>query len=149
MFGEPISVVDFAGRGLGSDGEPHHDDAGALTERITASLQAVSPGFADVEEREVLRAAARIAQSDDGDPSFADAEIAARRLATAPAAARQEIVDAYRTFAARLLLIGITADQLRPEHTSRRRVALSVLALVFGGSIVVAATLIHLPRSSS
>ena len=145
MFGEPIPVVDFAGRGLDSDGEPHHDDARALTERITASLQAVSPGFADVEEREVLRAAARIAQSDDGDPSFADTEIAARRLATAPAAARQEIVDAYRTFAARLLLIGITADQLRPEHISRRRVALSVLALVFGGSIVVAATLIHLP----
>ena len=93
MFGEPIQVVDFVGRGLGPDGEPHHDDAQALTDRITASLQAVSPGFADVEEREVLRAAARIERSDDRHRSFADTEIVARRLATAPAEARQAIVE--------------------------------------------------------
>jgi len=145
MFGEPIAVADFAGRGLGADGEPHHDDARALTARITASLQAVSPGFADVEEREILRASARIELSDDGDPSFADTEIVARRLAAAPAGARRAIVEAYRTFAARLQLIGITDDQLRPERTSRWRVVLSVLALLVGGSVVVAATLIHLP----
>jgi 1-acyl-sn-glycerol-3-phosphate acyltransferase len=145
MFGEPIPVVDFVGRGLGPDGEPHHDDARALTDRITASLQAVSPGFADVEEREVLRAAARIEGSDDHHPSFADTEIVARRLATAPADARHAIVDAYRTFATRLQLAGITDDQLRPERVSPARVALSVFALLFGGSIVVAATLIHLP----
>ena len=145
MFGEPIPVVDFVGRGLGPDGEPHHDDAHALTAQITASLQAVSPGFADVEEREVLRAAARIERSDARHRSFADTEVVARRLATAPAEARQAIVDAYRIFATRLQLIGITDDQLRPERVSPARVALSVSALVFGGSIVVAATLIHLP----
>jgi 1-acyl-sn-glycerol-3-phosphate acyltransferase len=78
MVGRPIEVAGFHGRGLGPDGEPHRDDAHALTEQITASLQEVSPGFADVEEREVLRAAARAA---DGrrDPSFADTEIVARR----------------------------------------------------------------------
>ena len=145
MFGEPIQVVDFVGRGLGPDGEPHHDDAHALTAQITASLQAVSPGFADVEEREVLRAAARIERSDARHRSFADTEVVARRLATAPAEARQAIVNAYRIFATRLQLIGITDDQLRPERVSPARVALSVSALVFGGSIVVAATLIHLP----
>ena len=87
MFGEPIPVVEFVGRGLGPDGEPHHDDARALTAQITASLQAVSPGFVDVEAREVLRAAARVERSDDRHPSFADTEIVARRLATAPAEA--------------------------------------------------------------
>ena len=60
MIGEPIVAAEFRGNGLDPDGEPHRDDAHALTERITASLQEVSPGFADVEEREVLRAAARI-----------------------------------------------------------------------------------------
>ena len=145
MFGEPIAVADFAGRGLGADGEAHHDDARALTARITASLQAVSPGFADVEEREILRAAARTEQSDERTPSFADTEIVARRLAAAPADARRAIVEAYRTFAARLMVIGITSDQLGPQRVSRGRVVLSVLALLFGGSIVVAATLIHLP----
>jgi len=145
MFGEPIAVADFAGRGLGADDEPHHDDARALTEQITASLQAVSPGFADVEEREILRASARIELSDAGHPSFADTEVAARRLATAPAEARHQIVEAYRTYAARLQLIGITDDELRPERTSPGRVALSLLALMLGGSVVVAASLIHLP----
>lgn len=145
MFGEPITVADFAGRGLGADGEPHHDDARALTARITASLRAVSPDFADVEEREILRASARIEQSDDAKASFADTEIVARRLATAPDEARRVIVEAYRTFAARLQLIGITGDQLRPERVSLRRVIFSVLALLLGGSVVVAATLIHLP----
>ncbi len=145
MFGEPIPVVDFVGRGLGPDGEPHHDDARALTTQITASLQAVSPGFADVEEREVLRAAARIERCDDRRPSFVDTEIVARRLATAPAEARQAIVDAYRTFATRLQLAGITDDQLRPEHVPAARVVPSILIVLFGGSIVVAATIIHLP----
>ncbi len=145
MFGEPIAVADFAGRGLGPDGEPHHDDAGALTARITASLQAVSPDFADVEEREILRASARMVQSDAGNPSFADTEVVARRLATAPTEERRAIVEAYRTFAARLQLIGIAGDQLRPERVSPLRVVLSVLALFLGGSVVVTATLIHLP----
>ena len=145
MFGEPIVVAEFAGNGLGADGEPHPADANALTERITASLQAVSPGFADVEEREVLRAAARIAGSHGRHRSFADNEVVARRLATAPAVTRSAIVEAYRRFAARLQLIGITDDQLRPEHVSIGRIAFSLLALAIGGSLVVAATLVHLP----
>jgi glycerol-3-phosphate O-acyltransferase/dihydroxyacetone phosphate acyltransferase len=145
MFGEPIVVADFAEHEFGSDGEPHHADAHALTEQITASLQAVSPGFADVEEREILRAAAGIERSDHSDSSFADTEVVARRLATAPAEARSTIVGAYRLFASRLQLINITDDQLRPEHVSVGRIAVSLLALLFGGSLVVAATLIHLP----
>ena len=144
MVGEPIDAAEFRGSGLGPDGEPHRDDAHALTERITASLRDVSPGFADVEEREVLRAAARVS---DGrrDPSFADSEIVARRLAARPAGDRRRVIDAYRVFATRLELIGITARQLTPGRVSFARLALSVIVLLLAGSIVVAATLIHLP----
>ena len=144
MVGRPIEVAGFHGRGLGPDGEPHRDDAHALTEQITASLQEVSPGFADVEEREVLRAAARAA---DGrrDPSFADSEIVARQLAACPDDARRRVIDAYRVFATRLELIGITARQLTPGRISFARVALSLIVLISAGSIVLAATLIHLP----
>ena len=144
MVGQPILASEFGGRGLGPDGEPDRDDAHALTERITASLQEVSPGFADVEEREVLRAAARVA---DGrrDPSFADTETVARRLATCPDDTRRQVIQAYRVFATRLELIGITARQLARRSMSIGRLALSAIVLLVAGSIVVTATLIHLP----
>ncbi len=148
MFGEPIVVADYRGRGLRPDGEPDRDDARALTEEITASLQAVSPGFADVEEREVLRAAARIAGTsgpDRREPSFADTEVVARRIAAEPADLRRSVIDAYRVFATRLELIGITSEQLTPRRQPFARLALSLLVLLLAGSVVVAATLIHLP----
>ncbi len=144
MVGRPILATEFLGRGLGPDGEPDRDDAHALTERITASLQEVSPGFADVEEREVLRAAARVA---DGrrEPSFADSEIVARQLATCPDDTRRQVIQAYRVFATHLELIGITARQLTRGSMSIGRLALSVIVLFVAGSVVVTATLIHLP----
>lgn len=148
MFGEPIEVADFAGAGLLADGEPHHDDAHALTLKITDSLQAVSPDFADVEEREMLRAAAHVERCDatgPGKPSFAEAEVVARRLARTDRATRDVVTDAYRTFATRLQLIGITDEQLRPDRVSSVRLIVSALALLVAGSAVIALTLIHLP----
>ena len=148
MFGEPIDVADFTGAGLDADGEPTRDDAHALTERITESLQAVSPDFADVEEREVLRAAAQVERTEHSGgrpPSFAETEVVARRLARCSDAVRASVVGAYRVFATRLELIGITAEQLRPSQVGRGRLLASAIGLVIAWSLVLTATLIHLP----
>jgi hypothetical protein len=146
MVGEPIPVAPFALRGVDEAGEPDRADVGRLTEAITASLQAVSPGYADVEERDVLRAAARVhVRATDGaaDPSFGRAEVAARRLATATESSRAAVVQAYRTYATRLHLAGLRDDQ--PARPALRRLVLSAVVLVFAGPLVVAATLVHLP----
>jgi 1-acyl-sn-glycerol-3-phosphate acyltransferase len=148
MFGEPIDVAEFAGAGLGADGEPDRADAAALTARITEALEQVSPQFADLDEREILRAAAREERADASgriEPSFGDVEVVARRLAAAPASARRRVIETYRDVATRLELIGITASQLRAERVSVWRLALSALVLFLAGSLVVAVTLIHLP----
>ena len=148
MFGEPIEVADFEGVGLDSAGEPDRGDTTALTTRITEALERVSPQFASVDEREVLRAAAREERHDSTrrtDPSFGDSEVVARRLAASPPAARRLVIDAYRDFATRLQLLGITARQLRPDRVSLGRLALSAIVLFLAGSALVTVTLIHLP----
>jgi 1-acyl-sn-glycerol-3-phosphate acyltransferase len=151
MFGEPIDVAEFAGRGLGDDGEPDHDDAAALTARITEALERVSPQFVSLEEREMLRAAAREERgvaTGRVEVSFADAEVVARRLAAADPASRERVMHAYREFATRLQLLGITARQLRPRRVSIARLALSAVTLFVAGSVLVTVTLIHLPAWS-
>lgn len=146
MFGEPIEVGDFVGSGLGIDGEPTREDARLLTDRITESLQAVSPDFADVEEREILRAAAAIECRDRSRRStFADHEIIARRIAGADDITRRSVIDAYREFATRLHLIGISDEHLRPDRISIARLTLSVIVLALAGSALIAVTLIHVP----
>ncbi len=148
MFGEPIEVADFEGVGLDSAGEPDRGDATALTARITEALEAVSPQFASLDERETLRAAAREERHDSTgrtDVSFGTSEVVARRLAASPPAARQRVVDAYRDFATRLQLLGITAAQLRPDRVSIGRLVLSAIVLFLAGSVLVTVTLIHLP----
>lgn len=148
MFGEPIDVAAFAGRGLGADGEPDRDDAAALTAQITESLEAVSPRFADIAEREMLRAAAHEERSDFTgrvEPTFGQSEVVARRLAAADADARRAVIDAYRDFATRVQLIGVTARQLRPERVSFARLLASALAIFVAGSLLLTVTLIHVP----
>ena len=150
MFGEPIEVADYVGAGLGADGEPDLADAAALTARITEALEQVSPDFASLDEREMLRAAAREERSAATGRvvvSFGDAEVVARRLAGAEPAARNRVTDAYRDFATRLQLLGITARELRPRRVSIGRLVLSAVVLFVAGSLVVAATLIHLPAA--
>lgn len=148
MFGEPIDVAPFDGAGIGPDGEPAHDDARALTDRITRSLEAVSPQFASIEEREILRAAAREERADatgSATPGFGATEVVARRLAAAPADRREQVVDAYRDFATRLSLLGLRDDQLRHERLSWFRLGLSAVALALAGSLLATVTLVHLP----
>jgi hypothetical protein len=55
------------------------------------------------------------------------------------------VIDAYREFATRVHLIGISDEQLRPDRISIARLTLSVVALALAGSALVAVTLIHLP----
>jgi len=148
MFGEPITVADYAGDGLGGDGEPSRDDAAVLTARITESLEDVSPQFATLDEREMLRAAAREERCDaagGSDASFGDTEVIARRLASAPTGARDLVIAAYRDFATRLQVLGISARQLRPDRGSIGRLVWSGLVLLLAGSALVTITLIHLP----
>jgi hypothetical protein len=148
MFGVPIDVAEYAGAGLDHGGEPSRADAAALTARITEALEQVSPQFASLDERETLRAAAREERHDSTgrtDVSFGASEVVARRLAASPPTARQRVVDAYRDFATRLQLLGITAGQLRPERVSIGRLVLSAIVLFLAGSVLVTVTLIHLP----
>jgi glycerol-3-phosphate O-acyltransferase / dihydroxyacetone phosphate acyltransferase len=148
MIGPPIDVARYASSPPDAEGEPARSDVGALTDAIRAALEDVSPGFATVDEREMLRAAARAtlnAEGAHGAVAFGDVEMLARRLAATPAASRAAVVAAYRDYATRLQLIGITDDQLAPAATSRWRVAAAVAIVVAFGSVVVTATLIHLP----
>lgn len=148
MFGEPIVVSGFAGVGLGSDGEPSRDDATALTAQITESLEQVSPQFESLEEREILRAAAReerAGATGRSDASFGDVEVVARQLAATSADARSRVVAAYRDFATRLQLLRIEASQLRPDRVSIGRLVWSAVVLLVAGSALVAVTLVHLP----
>ncbi len=150
MVGDAIPVAPRARHGLlaGDEGEPDHGDVQALTADIAAALEAVSPEFASVEEREVLRAAARLrcdAARRTRSPGFGEVELLARRLAAAPPAARAAITDAYRRYATQLQLIGLGDQYVGPRSLPTVRVLASIAALVLLGSVVTTATLIHLP----
>jgi 1-acyl-sn-glycerol-3-phosphate acyltransferase len=150
MFGEPIEVADFRGAGLGSGGEPDRADAAALTARITDALERVSPQFENLDEREVFRAAAHEERSDASgrvEVPFGDTEVVARRLARADPTSRARVMAAYRDFATRLQLLGITGRQLRPDRVSIPRLVLSAIVLFVAGSLLVTVTAIHLPAS--
>lgn len=122
--------------------------AAALTAEFAAALAAVSPEFESVDERELLRAAATPAAKEHragGWPSFGEIELLARRVAAASPPARAAVTDAYRVYAARLQLIGMTEAQIGPWETRRWGVAALLAAIFALGSIIVPATLIHLP----
>jgi glycerol-3-phosphate O-acyltransferase/dihydroxyacetone phosphate acyltransferase len=150
MFGKPIIVADHVSVQLSPDGDPDRDDVRELTATITASLEDVSPSFASVDERELLRAAAnteRAAEDGKHIPSFGEIEVVARRLAAAPASARARVVEAYERYATRLQLVGISDSQLSSNRVPLSRIAMSALALVFAGSLLMTVTLINLPAA--
>ena len=145
VIGAPIPVRPA---GAPVDAEPDRGDVTALTARIAGVLEAVSPEFATVEERDVFRAAARAtldAEREHGEAPFGDVDMLARRVATADPMCRSSVVEAFRCYAARLQLIGITDRQLGPANVSGLRLLLSVAAVVTLGSVVLTASLIHLP----
>ncbi|CAN5563708.1 hypothetical protein BH23ACT3_BH23ACT3_05030 [soil metagenome] len=156
IVGEPITVEDWFARWR--DAVPARDGLDptelppeavvALTDEIRHALEAVSPEFDTVDERELLRAAARVATVDRARQSvapFGDVERLARRLAASPATARAAVFDAYRTYATRLQLLRLHDDDVLPRRSSRLRFASALAALFFFGSIVVTATIVHLP----
>ena len=122
MFGEPIVVADYVGSGPGADGEPDRADAATLTAQITRSLEAISPTFATVEEREILpRRGPRGAQRVHGPGRTVVRSDRGRRPTDrqgGPRLARERVMDAYRDFATRLQLIRLTERQLRPQRVS-------------------------------
>jgi hypothetical protein len=148
MFGAPIEVRPYHTRPGGTDGEPDHPDVERLTAQITESLRAVSPEFATVDDRDTFRAAARVTlqATDRGrDPAFGEVERLARGIAAAPVEARRRVTSSFERFAQRLVLMEITARDLVSRSTSAARLVVSVAALGLFGSVLLTATLIHLP----
>jgi glycerol-3-phosphate O-acyltransferase/dihydroxyacetone phosphate acyltransferase len=142
-FGEPISPT--SGHG---GGEPSRAEVGALTEQIRAALQAISPNYESVDDRDVLRAAAgvRLALEDPRRARhFGEVELLARRIAAATDERRAAVVAAYADYATRLQLIGLDDRQLHPGRTSWARLLGAALAVAALGSVVVTAALVHLP----
>src|SRR5690606_13013031 len=100
------------------------------------------------EEREVLRAAARARLALDGPrraPRFGDVEVLARRVAAAPADARERVADAFRRYATQLQLIGLRDEQLQPRPTSMLQILLAGAVVAVLGSVVLTAIVVHLP----
>ncbi len=148
MVGAPIDAAPFAVHPIGADGEPERGDVEALTTEIRTALEQVSPEFESVEQREILRAAARTtcnARRQRGEARFGEVEALARRIAGASQEDRQAVVEQYRLYATQLQLTGLTDQELGPATTSLWRVALAIAAVVVVGSLVLTATLIHLP----
>lgn len=149
VVGEPI-VPRSAGSVGGSvaGAEPDRGDVARLTEQIREGLARVSPEFTSVEEREVLRAAARARLALDAPrrpPRFGDVEVLARRIAAAPAEAREAVADAYRRYATQLQLIELRDEQLQPRPTSWRHLFAAGAVVAVLGSVVLTAVLVHLP----
>lgn len=154
IVGEPIPAADWYRRW---QRETDHDDRAGdlpaeavndLTAEIRRALEAVSPEFASVDERDLLRASARVAcvaEPRRSDATFGSIERLARQLAAAPPEHRAAVIDAYRTYATRLQLLRLHDDDILPRRGSRLRLLGAVAALVFFGSVVVTATLVHLP----
>jgi glycerol-3-phosphate O-acyltransferase / dihydroxyacetone phosphate acyltransferase len=148
MIGEPIEM-DGRARGVAGSGvEPDREAVGELTADIAAALARISPEFATVEEREVLRAAAKVECAERPrrrEPGFGEVEVLARQLASRPSESRADVVEAFRRYATQLQLIGLNDRQVDPIRISLIRLAASIAALVGLGSLVITATLVHLP----
>lgn len=139
VVGEPVGFADLD-RSSG-------DAVAVLTDRIAAALAAVSPEFETVEQREVLRAAAVVAGADRHrlrHPPFAEVETIARRVAGASPPARAAVDLAFRDYATQLQLVGLTEAQLAGRLDHRSIAGAAVVAVLFG-SVVVTATVLHLP----
>jgi glycerol-3-phosphate O-acyltransferase / dihydroxyacetone phosphate acyltransferase len=149
MFGEPIEVAPHVTTDADDvDTQPNRDDVAELNRAIAQSLEDVSPSFASVDEREMLRAAARTernAASRGGTARFGDIEVVARTLAAADDAEKAHVIDCYRCYATRLTLVEL--DERQVNHTSMPwlRLAVSAAAIVLAGPLLVTVTLIFLP----
>jgi glycerol-3-phosphate O-acyltransferase/dihydroxyacetone phosphate acyltransferase len=153
VFGEPIVVADHAVSGgdevrLDDDAAVGRSRVHDLTAAIGEALEAVSPEFASVDEREMLRAAARIERdgaSQRRAARFGAVEEVARRLAALADDERRDVIERYRDYATRLTLVGLDDRQVARARIAWWRLALSAAAIVVAGPLLLTATLIYLP----
>ena len=85
---------------VGEEGDEDHAAVRALTERITAGLDALVPGLDDPLDAWALERAAAVAErTSDHEPDLADRRSLARQLARAPEPLRSEVVQAAGSYA--------------------------------------------------
>lgn len=152
MFvGDPIPIDEWRrAHGHAAAGEDDRDAVRDLTQKIQDELAAVSPDFASLDERLLLRAAAEVTSRDRGtrlDPTFGTVESLARRLAAAPAVGRERVLAAYREYATRLSVIGLRDADLENRNQLRRllRPAVSGGILFLAGPLLFTLVVLHLP----
>lgn len=128
-YGSPLPVVGPA------EGEDPRAAVRALTDRLQAALQDLTPHFATTEEALALQAAATISLSVDGDaPLMADVAARARRLARLSDDRRTALVDLVARY--KMLLGFVDLDDVDVAQrdvlgvVARRVVVLAVLGIV-------------------
>ncbi|MDE0803629.1 MAG: 1-acyl-sn-glycerol-3-phosphate acyltransferase [Acidimicrobiales bacterium] len=151
FVGDPIPVDEWRrANGHPDAGEDDRDAVRDLTKTIQERLAAVSPDFATIDERLLLRAAAEVTARDRGTrlaPTFGTVEALARRLAAAPTPGRERVLAAYREYATRLSVIGLRDADLENRNQLRRllRPAVSGGILFFAGPLLFTLVVLHLP----
>lgn len=154
MWAEPIVLRDWVrstGRDPGTVTEDDHVAVDDLTHAIRDDLVAVSPEFASVDEREYLRDAAAVVSRGAGRggraASFGQIEVLARRLAAAPSADREAVIEALARYTLRLSNLGIDDADIAPgvvrSVVGRLALAGAIVALL--GPLVTVGVVVHLP----
>jgi 1-acyl-sn-glycerol-3-phosphate acyltransferase len=158
MWAPPIELsawVRASGRDPATISEDDHAAVDELTEEIRADLVSVSPEFASVDEREYLRDAAAIACRGAGrgdgrggrSASFGEIEVQARRMADAPRADRDAVIDALARYTLRLTNLGIADADIAPgvvrSVAARLTLAAAIVAVL--GPLVTLGVVVHLP----
>ena len=134
-IGPPLDLDAEVARAGAADTSPDDPDAvRLLTAEIEWRLRAIAPAYRDEREGAVLGYAAEIAlrETDRLPPhevSLSDREDLGRRLAEAPARAREQLVDAVGRYHLGLSLLGLSDGYLVADYRVRRA---AVLLLVTG-----------------
>jgi len=126
--GEPIPMereIEDLVRPGEPDDDRNHVIVGRLTEEIRRRLQATTVDFDDAEQAHTLAFAAQVALRPLEGPSWREVPLGASvmladRLARAPAATRQAVVDASTGYRSSLRLIGLEDRDVIPGNTPAR-----------------------------
>ena len=133
--GDPLHVAAWTQeRGIAPDAADR-SAVRRLTDEIAERLAAVSPDYKDEREQAALGRAAEIALRPEGGVRpprvpLAEREHLARRLARAPAAARDRLIDALGRYQLDLTLLGVRDEEVAARPRPSRIAALLVAAAV-------------------
>jgi 1-acyl-sn-glycerol-3-phosphate acyltransferase len=143
-FGPPIELAELVPPDAQED---DHDAVNTLTEAIHVGLRAVSPDFEDMEDWLTFELAAEIATRGDGpDASLIDRSRAARSVAEAPPADREEVRSVVGRYAALLTSLRLTDVDVAAPTTSASVLWSAVVAgfwVAILGSLVVATAVVN------